>query len=142
MRAIGGLEPGWGLTVLRIAMGLVFAVHGYAKFAAGLGKTSAFFAKISIPLPELMGPVIAVLELIGGILLVLGWATRWLGLLFAIEMLVATFWVQMPAKGWNGSELERVLLAGGITLFFTGAGKLAIDQVWPKKGFPFSRLIW
>src|SRR6267142_1711980 len=76
MRAIGGLEPGWGLTVLRIAMGLVFAVHGYAKFAAGLGKTSAFFAKVSIPLPELMGPVIALLELIGGILLVLGWATR------------------------------------------------------------------
>src|SRR6267142_1560628 len=142
MRAIGGLEPGWGLTVLRIAMGLVFAVHGYAKFAACLGKTSAFFAKVSIPLPELMGPVIALLELIGGILLVLGWATRWLGLLFAMEMLVATFWVQMPAKGWNGSELERVLLAGGITLFFTGAGKLAIDQVWPKKGFPFSRLIW
>ena len=73
LRAIGGLEPGWGLTVLRIAMGLVFAVHGYAKFAMGLGKTSAFFAKVSIPLPELMGPVIAVLELIGGMLLVLGW---------------------------------------------------------------------
>ena len=142
MRAIGGLEPGWGLTVLRIAIGLVFAVHGYAKFAGGLGKTSAFFAKVSIPLPELVGPGIAVLELIGGMLLVLGWATRWLGLLFAMEMLVAMFWVQMPAKGWNGSELERVLLAGGITLFFTGAGKLAIDQVWPKKGFPFSRLIW
>jgi len=89
-----------------------------------------------------MGPVIEVLELIGGMLLVLGGATRWLGLLFAMEMLVAMFWVQMPAKGWNGSELERMLLAGGITLFFTGAGKLAIDQVWPKKGFPFFRFIW
>jgi uncharacterized membrane protein YphA (DoxX/SURF4 family) len=54
-------------------------------------------------------------------------------LLFAIEMLVATFWVQMPAKGWNGRELERMLLASGITLFFAGAGKLAIDQLWPKK---------
>ena len=64
-----------------------------------------------------------------------------LGLLFAIEMLVATFWVQMPAKGWNGSELERMLLAGGITLCFAGAGKLAIDQVWWKKGFPLSGLI-
>src|SRR5262249_59219877 len=108
-------------------------LHGYGQFAAVLCKTSAFFAKISIPLPERLGPVIAVLELIGGILLVLGWATRWLGLLFAIEMLVATFWVQMPAKGWNGSELERMLLASGITLFFAGAGKLAIDQLWPKK---------
>jgi putative oxidoreductase len=133
MPAIGGLEPGWGLTVLRVAMGLVFATHGYAKFAAGLGKASVFFAKVSIPLPELTGPLIAVLELVGGILLVLGWATRWLGLLFAIEMLVATFWVQVPAKGWNGSELERMLLAGGITLLFGGAGKLAIDQLWPKK---------
>jgi len=137
MRTVSGLESGWGLTVLRIAMGLIFATHGYAKFAAGLGKTSAFFAKASIPLPELMGPVIAVLELIGGILLVLGWATQWLGLLFALEMLVAAFWVQMPAKGWNGTELERMLLASGVTLFFTGAGKLAIDQVWWKKGLPF-----
>ena len=138
MRAFSALESGWGLTVLRIAMGVIFATHGYSKFATGLGKTSAYFAKVSIPLPELMGPVIAVLELIGGILLVLGWATRWLGLLFAIEMLVATLWVQMPAKGWNGSELERMLLASAITLFFAGAGKLAIDQVGWKKGVPFS----
>jgi len=42
MRAIGGLEPGWGLTVLRIAMGLVFAVHGYAKFAASRRSRSRY----------------------------------------------------------------------------------------------------
>src|SRR5262249_20451954 len=137
MRAFSALESGWGLTVLRIAMGLIFATHGYAKFAAGLGKTSVFFAKVSIPLPELMGPVIAVLELIGGILLVLGWATRWLGLLFAMMMLVSAFCVQMPATGWNVSVLELMLIAGGVTLLIAGAGKFAIDQVWWKKGFPF-----
>jgi len=41
------------------------------------------------------------------------------------------------AASWSGC-----CLAGGITLFFTGAGKLAIDQGGRKKGFPFSRLIW
>jgi putative oxidoreductase len=133
MRGIWGIEPAWGVTVLRIATGLVFAVHGYQKFAGGVANVSAFFAKVSIPLPGLMGPFIAALELVGGILLLLGVATRWLGLLFAIEMAVATFWVKIPAQGWNSSDLERMLLAAGITLFLAGAGKLAIDEVWLEK---------
>jgi hypothetical protein len=61
MRGIGGIEPAWGVTVLRIATGLVFAVHGYQKFAGCVANVSAFFAKQSIPLPELMGPFIAAL---------------------------------------------------------------------------------
>ena len=92
------------------------------------------FAKVSIPLPGLMAPFIAVLELVGGILLFLGVASRWLGLLFAIEMIVTTFWVQIPSQGWNASELDRILLAGGILLFFAGPGRAAVDELWLEKG--------
>ncbi len=133
MRGIFGIEPGWGVTIVRISMGLIFAVHGYQKFAGGLGGVSDFFAKLSIPLPGLLAPLIAVLELVGGILLVIGLASRWIGLLFAIEMIVTTFWVQIPARGWNASELDRILLAGGILLFLTGAGRAAVDEVWLEK---------
>jgi putative oxidoreductase len=133
MRGIGGFEPGWGITILRISMGLVMAVHGYQKFAGGLPNVSAFFAKLSIPIPGLMGPFISVLELGGGILPLLGLATRWLGLLFALEHIVTTFWVKVPMQGWHSSELERMLLAGGIVLFLVGPGKLAIDEVWLEK---------
>ena len=133
MRGIGGIEPGWGIAIVRISMGLVIAVHGYQKFAGGLANVSPFFATLSIPLPGVMGPFIAVLELAGGILLLLGLAGRWLGLLFALEHIVTTFWVKVPMQGWNSSELERMLLAGGIVLFLAGPGKLAIDEVWLEK---------
>src|SRR5713101_6110914 len=106
MRGIFGVEPGWGVTVVRISMGLIFAVHGYQKFAGGIAGVSAFFAKVSIPLPGLMAPFIATLELVGGILLVLGLASRWVGLLFAIEMIVTTFWVQIPGRGPARSGIE------------------------------------
>jgi uncharacterized membrane protein YphA (DoxX/SURF4 family) len=134
MRGIFGVDPGWGVTVVRVSMGLIFAVHGYQKFAGGIAGVSAFFAKLSIPLPGLMAPFIAVLELVGGILLVLGVATRWGGLLFALEMIVTTFWVQIPGHGWGASDLDRSLLAGGILLFLAGAGRAAVDERWLEKG--------
>ncbi len=134
MRGIFGVDPGWGVTVVRISMGLIFAVHGYQKFAGGIAGVAAFFAKVSIPLPGLMAPFIAVLELVGGILLVLGLATRWVGLLFALEMIVTTFWVQIPGRGWGASDLDRSLLAGGILLFLAGAGRAALDERLLEKG--------
>ena len=133
MKGIGGINPDWGLTVVRISMGLIFAVHGYQKFAGGIAGVSAFFAKLSIPLPGLMAPFVALLELLGGILLILGLATRWIGLLLALEMIVTTFWVQVPTGGWNASELDRSLLATGILLFLAGPGRLAIDEFWLEK---------
>jgi len=133
MKGIAGIHPGWGLTVVRISMGLIFAFHGYQKFAGGIAGVSAFFAKLSIPLPGLMAPFVALLELLGGILLVLGLATRWIGLLLALEMIVTAFWVQVPTRGWNASDLDRILLASGILLFLAGPGRLAVDEFWLEK---------
>src|SRR5215467_16333885 len=78
--------------------GLLFAIHGYQKFASGIGGVATFFAKISIPFPGLMAPFIAILELVGGILLILGVGTRVLGALFGVEVLVTTLWVKIPAR--------------------------------------------
>ncbi len=130
MRGIGGINPGWGLTIVRISMGLIFAVHGYQKFAGGIAGVSAFFAKLAIPLPGLMAPVVALLELGGGILLILGLATRWIGLLLALEMIVTAFWVQVPTRGWSASDLDRTLLAAGVLLLLAGPGRLALDAFW------------
>jgi putative oxidoreductase len=133
MRRIFGIDPAWGVTIVRIATGLVFTVHGFQKFAGGLGGVAGFFAKIGIPLPGVMAPFIAGLELIGGILLLIGLATRWIGLLFALEMIVTTFYVQIPSKGWNASDLDRSLLAAAVLLFLAGSGRASVDEVWLEK---------
>ncbi len=133
MRGVFGIDPDWGVTIVRLSTGIIFAVHGYMKFAGGLGGVVAYFAKIGIPAPGVMAPFIAVLELVGGILLILGAFSRWIALLLLCEMLVTTFYVQIPSRGWSGSDLDRGLLASAILLCLGGPGRLAIDKLWLEK---------
>jgi len=130
MKGIVGVDPGWGITAVRVMTGLLFAVHGYQKFAGGISGVVGFFAKIAIPLPGLMAPFIATLELVGGILLILGLATRVLGCLFAAEMLVTTLWVKIPGQGWNASDLDRMLLVACVLFILAGPGVAALDRFW------------
>jgi putative oxidoreductase len=130
MKAIGGINPDWVVTAVRVMTGLLFAVHGYQKFAGGIGGVSAYFTKVAIPLPGVMAPFIAGLELVGGILLILGLATRVVGGLFALEMLVTTLWVKIPSAGWNASDLDRMLLVACVLLVLAGPGAAALDRRW------------
>ncbi|MGH7267467.1 MAG: DoxX family protein [Candidatus Rokuibacteriota bacterium] len=132
MRGIG-VDPGWGITIVRVMTGLVFAVHGYEKVVGGLDQVAAGFGRMGIPTPHVMGPLVAFLELLGGMLLIVGLGTRLLGLLFAIQMAVATFWVKIPAQGWNASDLDRMLLAAGLLLFLAGPGRAALDRAWSRR---------
>jgi putative oxidoreductase len=129
MRGIG-VDPGWGIAIVRVMTGLVFAVHGYEKVVGGLDEVAAGFERMGIPAPHVMGPFVAFLELLGGMCLIVGLGTRLLGLLFAVQMTVATLWVKIPAQGWNASDLDRMLLAAGLCLFLAGPGRAALDRVW------------
>jgi putative oxidoreductase len=134
MRGILGVHPRWGLTLVRISTGLIFAVHGYQKFMGGITGVVGFFTKLGIPAPGLMAPFIATVELLGGVLLILGLATRWVGLLLALEMIVTGFWIQVPSRGWNASDLDRSLLAAALAMFLAGPGRAAVDAMLPGKG--------
>jgi uncharacterized membrane protein YphA (DoxX/SURF4 family) len=74
--------------VLRIVLGIIFIVHGAMKFMY-MSRTEHLFSKLSIPLPGIAAPAIALLEVIGGIALILGLGSRFFALLLAIDMLVA-----------------------------------------------------
>ena len=126
-----GAQSGFGLVLLRLMTAIVFTYHGYQKvFVMGLSNVAGFFDKIGIPLAQISGPFIGLLELIGGILLFLGIFTRLLSTLFAIEFIVATFakWVLM-SKGYDGSELELMLLFSCVLLATHGAGKYALHSM-------------
>jgi putative oxidoreductase len=129
MRGIWGIDPGWGITAVRLAVGLILLVAGWAKFMVGTAAVTAYFAKMAIPAPGLTGAFIMVLEIVGGALLILGIATRWVGLLFAMEFLVATFYAEIPV-GFAGARLALLLLAGNVLFFLAGPGRAAVDAVW------------
>ncbi|MCU1547129.1 MAG: hypothetical protein JWO29_80, partial [Arthrobacter sp.] len=78
------------LTILRVAIGFIFAAHGWQKFNDfTIAGTQASFAKMGIPLAEIAAPAVATLELVGGIALILGVLARIFAALLALDMLGA-----------------------------------------------------
>lgn len=120
-----------GLLVLRVVVGLIFVAHGAQKiFEYTLPGTIGSFADMGVPLPEIAAPFVAFVELIGGALLALGLFTRPVGILLAIDMIVAIVAVHLPAGLWvgeGGYEFVAVLGVAALALALTGAGRFSID---------------
>ncbi len=114
---------------LRLALGIAFAAHGYAKFAGGIGRTAEFFGSVGIPFPGFFAPFVASVELAGGILLILGMMTRFSSLALAADMLTAIF-VARLGPGLPAPELEIVLLAGALALFLGDAKVLSLGRLF------------
>ena len=133
MRALEKTPPGWGITAVRLMMGFVLAFSGYQKLTGGMAGVANFFGQVGIPLPEVMAPFITALELVGGIMLLVGLFTRWLGLLYVAEFIVATFWVVIPARGVAMGRLELMMLAGAVMLVLAGAGKASLDEMLARR---------
>src|ERR1700722_18762530 len=76
------------IIIIRLMTGFVFFWEGVLKFVypnQGVGR----FTKIGLPFPELTANFIGCLEIVGGILLILGLLTRFISLVFIFEMIVA-----------------------------------------------------
>jgi putative oxidoreductase len=120
------------LAALRIILGFLFAAHGWQKFNEWtIAGTQASFAKMGVPAADVMAPAIAVLELAGGIALILGVLTRVVAALLVVDMLGALFLVHAPAGVFaanGGYELVLLLAAASFALALTGAGRLSVDR--------------
>jgi putative oxidoreductase len=133
------VTPAYGITLLRVVVGLVFVVHGFQKLGFGLAGTAGFLGQLGIPAPSVAAALLIATELLGGLALILGLGTRFAALALAFSMLVALVTVHLP-KGFflpEGYEYVLTLLAANIALAITGAGALAIDplieRVWSER---------
>ncbi|WIJ45949.1 DoxX family protein [Curtobacterium citreum] len=121
-----------GLTVLRIILGVVFIAHGAQKFAQGIPNVTQGFAGMGVPLAEVAAPVVAGLELVGGVLLVAGVATRVVGLLLAVDMVVAGLLAHATAGFFaqdGGFEYVLVLAVASVAVALTGPGRFSVDAL-------------
>ncbi|MGC5010389.1 DoxX family protein [Streptosporangium sp. DT93] len=128
------------LLVARVVLGVVFVVHGWQKFTTmGLAQTTAFFDSTGIPLAGVAAPVVAVLEVVGGIALILGAALPVFGTLLALTMLGAILFVH-GANGFGaakgGYEYVLVLAVTTLAVGFSGGGALAVDSIWQRRRQP------
>jgi putative oxidoreductase len=129
--------PGWGIALVRVVLGIVFLVHGWEKLFGDAGVTgfAAMLGMEGFPAAGVLAWGVTLVELLGGLLLLMGWLTRWVAAVLFLEMLVALFAVHVeygffvfrPAGEW-GYEYNLVLLAGLGCLVLAGGGKLAMDD--------------
>lgn len=119
-----------GLLILRVAVGGIFVIHGAQKlFVMGLPGFAGMLAQIGIPLPNAAAVVVALVEFVGGTLLVIGLFTRVAAALIVVDMLVAVLEVHLPNGFFlpRGYEYALTQLVVNLALVFLGAGAWSVD---------------
>ena len=119
----------YALTLLRIFAGLAFMSHGAQKLLGWFGGTGPDGGTV-----EFMSRfgIAGVVELVGGILIVIGLFTRVAAFIASGEMAVAYFWMHSAGSGsiwWWENRGEVVMLYSFLWLFFAayGAGPYSVD---------------
>ena len=119
----------------RLLLASLFLVAGTRKILAYAG-TAGYMAKLGFPAPEVMAAIAIAIEVGGGILLVLGWKTRWVAIAMAIFVVIATFaahrfWefdATQYAAQLNNFLKNLAIIGGFLTLAVAGPGRLSVDK--------------
>jgi putative oxidoreductase len=134
----GSSSYSWGLTVLRVIVGIVFLMHGGQKlFVYGFHGVAGLFATLGIPLPAISAVVVTLVEFVGGAFLILGVATRLAAALLAFDMLVAILAVHLRNGFFDqahGIEFPLSLFAASVCLALSGAGAASIGSLFARQG--------
>lgn len=132
-------DPRWGITIVRLMMGVILLVAGTQKWASGIGGFVNFVSQLGIPAPQVVAPIIATGELVGGLLLLAGLGARWVGVWFVCEFLVTSLYVKFGhGQGWEPTRIDLMLLAGAVMIAVCGAGALALDEWMARRRPAFS----
>jgi len=121
--------------LIRLVVGAVFLSEGVQKFlypaALGVGR----FTKIGIPWPGLSAPFVAVVEIVGGVLILFGLATRPAAMALIIDMLVAIASTKIPMLWKSGfwataheARTDWSMILGALFLLIVGGGAASIDS--------------
>jgi putative oxidoreductase len=133
----------WSPIPLRLIVGYGFMAHGFSKLSKGPDAFAAILQAMGVPEPQLMAWFTILIELLGGLAVLLGAFVAIASVPMAIVLLVATFKVHLP-YGFSSIKLVAVTAAGAkfgpvgyevnllyiaclVALVMGGSGPFAID---------------
>lgn len=113
----------------RLLLSVIFVLAGFQKLL-GFGSTVGMMTYYGLPLPFLATLVAVIIELGGGILLILGWQTRVVGLLLALWCIATALIAHTNFADQNMAIhfMKNIAMAGGfLQLVAFGAGAWSLD---------------
>jgi putative oxidoreductase len=139
----------WAPVPLRLIVGYGFMEHGFAKLARGLDAFPTILQAIGVPAPHLMGCLTILVEILGGLAVLLSALVPLASIPMAAVLLVAMFTVHLP-YGFSSIKLQAVTAAGAqfgppgfetdllylaclMALVLGGSGPFAIDGLPAKR---------
>ena len=117
------------LLLIRVGLALVFMAHGWDKIA-NMSDTIGFFA--SLDLSPAWAYIVAYVELIGGLLMLLGIGTGWAGVALAATMVGAIVTVKLGKGFLGGYEFDLMLFLSAISISLAGAGAYTVKYLFRK----------
>jgi putative oxidoreductase len=136
----------WAPLPLRLVLGFGFIYHGFPKLSsmAGHGRFAGTLQGIGVPAPDAMAWIVAMIEVVGGLALILGTLVVVTSAVLTIHMLVAMWTVHLPygfsfmnvtgqtesgpTFGMPGYEVNLLYIAGLLALILGGAGAWSLDR--------------
>jgi putative oxidoreductase len=114
----------------RLLLSSLFIWAGWGKLMNPSG-TAQYFANYHLPAPDVLVWIVIIIELIGGLLILIGFQARWVALVLAIFCLVTGFAIHLPAGDLPNmiNFYKNLSIAGGfLYVFGYGAGPLSVDH--------------
>jgi putative oxidoreductase len=118
----------------RVLLALMFVLAGASKLG-NIEGTAGYIASAGLPMASVLAVVVGLLELVGGLALIVGFQVRWAGLSLALFTLAASvifhaWWAAPEAEQFVAQLLfmKNISVAGGLLLISAlGAGGLSVD---------------
>jgi len=125
----------WAALVGRILLALIFIMSGFNKISGFEGLAGSIASK-GLPMPQALAAATILVELGGGMLLVVGWKARWAALAIAGFCVLSAFifhnyWTFPPEQRMNqfNNFWKNIAIAGGMLMVLAfGPGRYAVDR--------------
>jgi putative oxidoreductase len=135
----------WASVPIRMILGVGFMVHGWAKWSRGPEAFGELLKQAHVPLPFANAWLVTLLEMFGGLALLIGAFVSIISIPLILSMLGAMFTVNInygfsavntigltpegPRFGPPGYEINLLYIAGLVALILSGAGPFSIDAL-------------
>ncbi|HEY2864020.1 MAG TPA: DoxX family protein [Casimicrobiaceae bacterium] len=119
----------------RVLLAAIFLYSGFGKIT-GFQDSVAYIAGAGLPMPQVLNLLSILVELVGGLALLIGFRARWAALAFVVFLIIITpifhnFWSAPPAEVMSQqiNFIKNMAIVGGMLMVMAfGAGGYSVDK--------------